>query len=114
MKKQYRVKDTREFDTIIHHRKSVGSKSYVIYAKEKKEKQARIGIAVPKKLGNAVLRNKIKRQIRAILRPMPFYEGNHDLIIIVRKPYLDRSYEDNQKDLEKLLKHVKIKNDVKI
>lgn len=108
MKKQYRVKDTREFDTIIHHRKSVGSKSYVIYAKEKKEKHARVGIAVPKKLGNAVFRNKTKRQIKAMLRPLNLHEGQNDLIIIVRKPYLDRSYQDNQKDLEKLLKHVKI------
>ncbi len=108
MKKQYRIKNTREFDAIMRLRRTVGSKSFVIYTKPKQELKARIGISVPKKLGNAVLRNKTKRQIRSMLRPIRHYEADFDAIIIVRKDYFSRSYEDNQKDLEKLLKNVKI------
>ncbi len=108
MKKENRVKSTREFDEILRHRKSVGSDSYVIYTKTKKEPHARVGISVPKKLGNAVFTNKTKRQIRTMLRPLRLQDSKVDHIIIVRKKYLGRSFQDNQKDLEKLLKQVKI------
>ena len=54
---------------------------------------ARVGISVSKKIGNAVIRNKIKRQIR-----MMFIENfdnetyEKDVIVIVRKNYLQNSY----------------------
>lgn len=112
MKKKFRIKRSDEFQEIINHRKFMRSKSFVIYTKIKKEEHARIGISVPKKIGNAVVRNKTKRQIREMIRNHEIFEGNLDVILIVKANYLRDTYEDNQKDLEKLLKQVKIKNDM--
>lgn len=36
-----------------------------------------IGIITSKKLGNAVIRNKIKRQMLSILKEKEFFEGNY-------------------------------------
>ena len=36
------------------------------------------------------------------------FESDYDYIIMVRKSYFETSFEENRKDLEKLLKTVKI------
>ncbi len=110
MIKKYRVKKNGDFSLIISKKKSLASNSFIIYYYDNKEEHSRVGISVSKKLGNAVVRNKIKRQIRMMLAN--FYEFDNtklDFIIICRKGYLDNSFADNQNDLEKLIKKAIIK-----
>ncbi len=108
MKKIYRIKRNEDFQSILGNKKFRGSKSFVVYTKDKQEAHARIGIAVPKKTGNAVVRNKVKRQIREIIRPLELKNKNKDLIIMAKRTYLNASFEENRKDLENLLKQVKM------
>jgi len=49
MNKEYIIKDTREFTSIIGKRDRVGNAFFVIYKRPKKEKQNKFGITVPKK-----------------------------------------------------------------
>ena len=67
MKKAYRVCKSYEFTSIIQHRSFVLSSSFVCYYMPRKESHARVGISVGKKLGNAVVRNKVKRQVRSMV-----------------------------------------------
>ncbi|MBN2223232.1 MAG: ribonuclease P protein component [Deltaproteobacteria bacterium] len=47
----------------------------------------RLGIAVPKRVGNAVARNKIKRLIREVFRlNRESLPGSIDLLVVVRRP----------------------------
>ena len=109
MKKAYRVRKNEEFASLISKRKSRASQGYVIYFDKRKEDHARVGISVSKKLGNAVIRNKIKRQVREMIgQVIDLDEALYDYIVIVRKPYLDRPFSDNKKDLEKTLKACRI------
>ena len=68
MKKEFRIKDTREFGSILSRKRFYTCPSFTIYVKERAKDHARIGISVGKKLGNAVMRNKVKRQIRSMVR----------------------------------------------
>lgn len=108
MKKTLRIKDTREFQRILNRRKFQSSSSFVIYTDKMQTPHPRFGISVPKKLGNAVLRNKTKRQVRSMIQEFPQIKGDLDVIVMVRKGYFNLSYDDNRKDLEKLMKTVKI------
>ena len=109
MKKAYRVRKNEEFGDLISKRHSRASQGYVIYFDVRKEDHARVGISVSKKLGNAVVRNKIKRQVREMIgQVLDFDEAMYDYIVIVRRPYLDRPFSDNKKDLEKTLKACRI------
>ncbi len=108
MKKKYRIKRNEDFQSILSLRKFRGSKSFVVYTKDKTEDYARVGVSVPKKIGNAVTRNKIKRQVREIIRPLEIKNSEQDMIIMVKRTYLNSSFQENRKDLEKLLKQVKI------
>ena len=108
MKKYRRIVDSKEFDQIIQKRRYRSSKNFTIYFKNQERKESRYGIAVSKKLGNAVLRNKTKRQIRNMIREFDDELHKFDCIIMIRRGYFTKTYEENQKDLEKLLRTVKM------
>src|SRR5699024_204086 len=102
--KAYRVKDHNEFQDIIHTGKSFANRELVIYYKEKQvQKHFRIGISVGKKIGNAVVRNKIKRHMReAFYQLKSEIRPNVDIIIIARRP----TTEMNTKDMVRSLTHL--------
>ena len=105
MKKLYRIRKNEEFTQIISKRHSVSSANFVLYSDDKKQSNCRVGISVSKKLGDAVDRNRIKRQVREMAKTLIDFENfNKDIIIIVRSPYIKNTYKDNLLDLEKTLK----------
>ena len=107
MKKLYRIRKNEEFSRIIGEKHSISSANFVLYFSDKKQENARVGLSVSKKLGDAVDRNRIKRQVREMVRALFDFESvNKDIIIIVRKPFLEKTYQDNLSDLEKLIKKV--------
>ena len=108
MKKEYRVKDTREFSTIMNYKRFYACPSFVIYVKPRKFDHARVGISVGKKMGNAVTRNKVKRQVRSMVQDLYQFDENFDTIILVRVKYHEENYINNKKLLERLIKKVKI------
>lgn len=105
MKKEYRIRKNEEFASIISKKHSKSSACFVIYFETKALDHPRVGISVSKKMGDAVERNKIKRQIREMAYELVDFEnGLIDIVIIVKKAYLDRSFLENKLDLEKLIK----------
>ena len=108
MKKKYRVKKSDEFAKIMNYKKFYTCPSFSIYVKPRVEDHARVGISVGKKLGNAVVRNKVKRQVREMVHDIYSFEENFDTIILVRVKYPEESYVNNKKLLERLVKNVRI------
>ena len=109
MKKIYRLKKNEDFSYIMKRKKSFSNRIYILYINKCKYEQAKIGISVSKKLGNAVIRNKIKRQIRMMIIENEYYNKiSHDIIIIVKSNYLNNTYLENKKNLEFIIKTSKI------
>ena len=108
MKREYRVRKTQEFQRIMQKKQFVVNQSFSLYYDPKQEEQGRFGISCSKKLGNAVVRNKTKRQVRMMLLELEAITLAFDAIIIVRQGYFSSNYEENKKNLDSLLKKVKI------
>lgn len=102
MKKALRVKRNEDFQTIIQHRCSVACKEFVLYSLKNEFKHVRIGFSVSKKLGNAVTRNRIKRQCREMAADVIDKNQAYDYVLIVRQGYLKNDYQDNLKSLTAL------------
>ena len=109
MKKERRIKKNEEFQEIIKKASHISTENYVVYFRRKKEENNRVGISVGKKLGKAVDRNKIKRQLRMMVQETECLQMELDFIIIVRKGYLANKYDVNKKCLENMFKKVKIR-----
>ena len=107
MDKLHTVKKSREFSEIIHSGVFVKNRSYVIYNKDNNLNHYRFGISVSKKLGNAVVRNKAKRQLRFIIdKYKKNYQNGTDYIIIIKNGFIDLDFESKDKDFVYLMNKI--------
>ncbi|NLB89855.1 MAG: ribonuclease P protein component [Clostridiales bacterium] len=102
MQKSYRLQKNKQFQYVYRHGKNTVSRHLVlIYLPNK---QLKIGFSVSKKVGNAVVRNKIKRRLREGIRPvLPILKSGH-YVIIARVSSSSASFQQLEKDLMYLLK----------
>lgn len=106
LKKERRLKSDHEFRFVyVHGQKSVSRYFVLRYFDRADGKPTRFGITAGKKIGNAVLRNRLKRIVRELCRASQglLYEG-YDLVIIVRKGAARAKFYDLQKDFNGLIK----------
>lgn len=103
MKIKNRVKSHEDFQKVIQNKKKIYSKSYTVYFKDNEYGYARIGISTSKKLGNAVVRNRIRRQIRMMCINNLDFNISKDYCIIVRTSYLQQDFETNKNELINLI-----------
>jgi ribonuclease P protein component len=68
--KRYRLSRSRDFDTVYRHGRSVSTRFLTLYwfPREADGDEPRLGVAVPKSGGTAVVRNRLKRQLREAWR----------------------------------------------
>ena len=104
MKKRDVVKSNELFNEIIQKGKRISNKYFVICMMKKDIKMNNYGIAVGTKVGNAVTRNKIKRQMRNIIdNNIELFPNYHNYIIICKKDVLDISFKEMENELVTLL-----------
>lgn len=108
MKKSYRVKRERDFNDIFTQGSNVANRRFVIYHLPKEQAHFRAGLSVSKKLGNAVIRNRIKRKIRHVLLDCKENLLADDFVVIARKGVEDLSYSELKKNLIHVLKLAKL------
>ena len=104
MKIVNRIKANDDFATTIKKGKAQRDQSYVIHYCTNSLNYTRVGISVSSKLGNAVVRNHIKRQIRSMCDELIDYNQSLDIVIVAKQGFLTNSYDDNKTSLTKLLK----------
>lgn len=109
MKKKFRIKKNEEFQQVFQKGESFANRQFVIYMLNKKEQDYfRIGLSVSKKIGNAVMRNQIKRYIRqAFLELDEQVAKERDYVIIARKPAAQMDYSEVKSSLIHVLKRGK-------
>ncbi|MCI5879382.1 MAG: ribonuclease P protein component [Bacillales bacterium] len=108
MKKINIVKKNRDFSRIIKNNRPIKSNLFVIYLEKNTNDIYKFGISASKKVGNAVTRNRLKRQIKSILDKNT-YKNNFNCIIIIKKDIIDKSFDEMSKDLNILINKLNIK-----
>jgi len=107
MNKEHIVKSNVDFQRIIKNNKAFKCKDYIIYIERNNDNNYRFGFSVGKKIGHAVVRNKIKRQLRSIVSKKD-YQNGFNCIIIEDSNILNKSYIQMEEDLIKILYNLKL------
>lgn len=104
LKKYEIVKKNDEFNDIINTGKYLKNRFYNIYYKDGNTDFPKFGIAVSKKIGHAVERNKIKRQLRSLIdQHKNLFAKPNNYIIMVRKGVKELSYSEMEEQFVHLL-----------
>lgn len=99
-----RLKKRADFLRVASVRRKWATPGMVLQAaidRSEDRKIARVGFTVTKKIGNAVIRNRVKRRLRAAAQGiMPLHaNAGWDYVLIGRHSTMDRDFGDLQSDL---------------
>ena len=101
MQKKNRLSRSRDFDAVYRQGRSSSTRFLTLHWFERsadaEAAEPRLGLAVPKAVGNAVVRNRIKRQLREIWRTTlaaGALPSANDYVLVVR-PGLPEAVEEN-------------------
>ncbi len=107
MKKELRLTESADFKKVLDKRHCAGKNSSVsVFYAENKDSHAHIGISVSNKLGNAVTRVRIRRQIRAQINLTDVLSKPYDIVIIAHAGYLEKTFQENCEILRKCFSHL--------
>ena len=98
----------RDFEAVFREGVNSASRYVVIYARPNELRMTRFGLSVSKKVGNAVVRNRLKRLLRESMRKGS--EGlclDYDFIVIARKSSVEAKLDDFIRDIRKFLSRLR-------
>ena len=77
----------------LYHTKGLANGYLVLYARPNRTATNRVGVTVGKKLGKAVVRNRVRRRIREIYRcnELRFTPG-WDIVVVARSRCIDADF----------------------
>ncbi|MGN0771451.1 MAG: ribonuclease P protein component [Christensenellales bacterium] len=110
MQKKYRLSGRRVFNYLYRKGTSVACGQLVlIYAPSRYP--LKVGVVVSKKVGKAVVRNKIRRRIKEAFRLMiPHVADNYNYVVVARPQIATLSYAQIRNSLIGVLKKAKLYN----
>lgn len=77
----------------------------MVYIMPNQSERNRFGVVTSKKIGKAVRRNRIKRQLRSIIRTnLDKLCGHNDVVLIARYNIVGSEYQALEKDFLKVMK----------
>jgi ribonuclease P protein component len=91
MKKAARLKGKKEFDTVFSEGRAWANNFVVLKSVPNSVGVNRYGIVAGRRLGNAVVRNRVKRRLRAVVSNIAAREG-WDVVLVARKPATETDY----------------------
>lgn len=106
VQKQNRLMKREDFNKVYRFGKSIANRQFVLYFLPKREQEHfRLGISVSKKVGNAVVRNRLRRLVKEVVRSHGVGISNdYDFIFIVRKPAVGLEFSAVEQSVLHLLK----------
>ncbi|MFA6624174.1 MAG: ribonuclease P protein component [Bacilli bacterium] len=103
MKKVYRLTKSQDFKKVLDQRHCAGkNQSFSVFYAPNQVDHARIGLSVSTKIGNAVVRARVRRQLRAQINLLDILESPIDVVIIAHSGYLSKTFQENTAVLGKV------------
>ena len=113
MNKKHRLRKNDDFKKVYKKGKNYWNRNLILYIMKNGLDYTRIGFSVTKKIGNSVVRNKIRRRMKEICRQNLNNIGKgYDIIFIPKKNVVDITYRDLKSAMLHILKKSNILEDI--
>jgi len=107
MKKRERLKARKDFVSVYRKGRAWANRLLVLRALPSGLPHHRYGFVASKRVGKAVVRNRLKRRLREGLRPLAVQPG-WDLILLARPPAAEASYHELREAIANLLSRARL------
>jgi ribonuclease P protein component len=107
VKREQRITRPEQYTLVYHEGSTRTDRFLVLKFMPNRLEFSRYGISVSKRVGKAVVRNRVKRVLREILR-LTRLEPGWDIILIARSPAAGSGYEQLEKAAINLLTRARI------
>ncbi len=96
-----------DYKLVYNEGKPKTDRILVLKARVSRQKITRVGIVVGKKIGGAVVRNRVKRRLRGIISGLILKEG-YDIVLITRPPIAQADYAQISDSVNKLIRRAEL------
>lgn len=108
-KRIYRIHRGSQYREIFNHSSKITGRYIVLLTRKNELGYSRFGIITSKKVGGAVVRNRVKRRLRALIRLYTDkIKPGCDSVIIARVRARESNYQNMEKDFLFVLKKAKL------
>lgn len=115
LKRINRLKKRYQFNYVYKSGEHFSGEHIVLYVASSKTKNIKVGLAVTKKVGHAVVRNKVRRRLREIIKKqVPNLKQNNNIIVVARDNITEASFEKLSNEFLKLIKKANLFNEESI
>ena len=102
--KRYRLKRSKDFARVRRGGRFAGSPLVGLYVLPSRTENTRVGFTASKRVGKAVIRNRVKRRLReAVRHRLPAVRPGQDLVFAARAPAANAEYEQIDETVDYLL-----------
>jgi ribonuclease P protein component len=89
------IKKNRDFQNVYQNGRSLANKYLIMYLVGNQSAVNRVGLSISKKVGNSVVRHRIRRLLKEVCRLHDSeFEHGYDIVIIARLTAKRRSYRE--------------------
>lgn len=104
-----RIYEKKDYNSLYRTGRRIAGKYIIVFIRDNSLERNRFGFVCSKKVGKAVVRNRAKRQLRAIVRNhMPDLKSGYDVVIVAKFNISKASFYDIEEDFLHLMKRVQI------
>lgn len=98
-----RLRTNEDFLKVYRGGKNYWNRNLTIYVRKNNLNYSRFGYSITKKIGNSVVRNKVRRRMQEIVRlNFDGIKSGYDIVVIPKKNTVDIKY----KELERAMLHL--------
>lgn len=102
--KDWRISRGKEYKGIYNKGRRIPGKYIIVFTQANKLPHNRFGIVTSKKIGNAVIRNRAKRQIREVIRKnLNNLRPGYDVVVVARFNVKEAVFELIENDFLRLM-----------
>jgi len=102
MRREQRLRKSSDFATAYREGRSFSSRLLVIRPRANGLPQNRYGFVTSRAVGNAVVRNRLRRRLREATRSLPL-ENGWDVVVICRNSAAEATYQQLRESLASLV-----------